>query len=317
MSQLRAIVVGLIGAWACSASAQAADPAWRLPALPSIDASVLRGSAYDGEPVAAPQRFQPNWPVYRNWQGFYAGGQVGRNWASADFSNATQSQISYILANTELQNEVSGWQTLPKSSTGGMTFGGFAGYNAQWAEAVTGVELNYHHVGLKLNAHDSIGPILVSGANLADGSTVQYSVAVASQAGVTIHDILTARARFAWAFDRWLPYAFFGGAAGSAETTSFTTLNVRKAITPPPTTDAFGNSIPQPQGPFNPVTLPRNPQSETRNLFAYGYTAGLGVDVAVTSNLFLRAEWEYVQFATIGDVKVNVNTVQAGVGIRF
>lgn len=314
MLQLKAIVLGLTGAFVLAASAQAADPAWR--SAPN-DYSVLRGSAYDGEPVAAPQRFLPNWPVYRGWQGFYVGGQIGRTWAGADFSNATQSQISYILANTELQSEVSRWQTLPKSSTGGISYGGFIGYNVQWDDAVTGVELNYHHQGLTLNAQDSIGPILVPGANMADGSTVEYSVAVSSRAAVTIHDIMTARARFAWAADRWLPYAFVGGAVGRAETLSSATLNVRKAITPPPTTDAFGNSIPQPQGPFNPVTLPRNPQSETRNLFAYGYTAGLGVDVSITSNLFLRAEWEYVQLATIGDARVNVNSVHAGLGVRF
>jgi opacity protein-like surface antigen len=311
MLRLKAVVLGFTGALAVTASAQAADPAWR------PDYSVLRGSTYDGEPAAAPPRFLPEWPVNRRWSGFYVGAQAGRSWSGADFSNATKSQISYILANTELQSEVSGWQTLPRSSTGDTTFGGFVGYNFQWADAITGVELNYQHLGTNLHVQDTVGPILVSGADGADGSHVQYRVSVTSSAGVTIHDILTGRARFGWAAGRFLPYVFVGGAIARAETSSTASLNVSKAITPPPVPDALGNLIPQPQGPFNPVTLPRNPQVETRNWAAFGYTAGVGMDVAITSNIFLRGEWEYVQFMNIGDVKVNVNSVHAGVGVRF
>jgi outer membrane immunogenic protein len=315
MLQLRAIVVGLTGAFVFAASAQAADPAWRAP--PPIDAPVLRGSAYEGEPAAAPPRFLPEWPVYRRWQGFYVGGQIGRSSVNADFSNASKGQISYILANTDLLDNVAGFQTLPKSSHGGTTFGGFIGYNAQWNDAVVGAELNYRHIGVGLTARDSIGPLLVPGGAQSDGSTITYSVAVSSGAAVTIHDLLTARARFAWAVDRWLPYAFVGAAAARAETSASTVLDVFKAVTPPPIVDAFGNSIPQPRGPFNPVTLPRNPQIETRSTVAYGYTAGLGLDVAVTSNVFLRAEWEYVQFLSINNIRVNMNSGQVGVGVKF
>jgi opacity protein-like surface antigen len=314
MLRLKAVVLGFTGALVFTAGAQAADAAWR-PA--PTDYSVLRGSTYDGEPTASPPRFLPEWPVNRRWSGFYVGGQIGRSWTGADFSNATKSQVSYILANTELQSEVSGWQTLPRSSAGDMNYGGFVGYNFQWTDAITGIELNYQHLGKKLHVQDSIGPILVAGADPGDGSSVQYSVAITSQAAVTIRDIMTARARFAWAAGRWLPYAFVGAAVGNLETASTTILNVTKAITPPPVPDALGNLVPQPQGPFNPVTLPRNPQSETRNWFAYGYTAGLGLDVAITSNLFLRAEWEYVQFMTVGNIRVNTSSVHTGIGIRF
>src|SRR5690349_10778128 len=110
MLRYKAVVLGFAGAFVATASAQAADKAW---GPPPIDYSVLRGSHYDGEPTAAPPRFLPEWPVNRRWQGFYFGGQMGRDWVGADFHNATRSQISYILANTELQNEVSGWTTLP------------------------------------------------------------------------------------------------------------------------------------------------------------------------------------------------------------
>ncbi len=44
---------------------------------------------------------------------------------------------------------------------------------------------------------------------------------------------------------------------------------------------------------------------------------GLGLDVGITSNVFLRAEWEYVQFPNVDDVRVYVNSVQAGLGYKF
>ena len=43
-------------------------------------------------------------------------------------------------------------------------------------------------------------------------------------------------------------------------------------------------------------------------MFAYGYTAGLGLDVIVLPNVFLRAEWEYVQFFPVQDIKIHLNT---------
>ena len=52
-------------------------------------------------------------------------------------------------------------------------------------------------------------------------------------------------------------------------------------------------------------------------MFAYGYTAGLGLDVLLLPNVFLRAEREYVQFFAVQDVKIHLNTSRVGVGIKF
>ena len=84
-------------------------------------------------------------PTYTRWDGYYAGGQFGQSYASADFSNGSKSQINFILANTELQPIVSTWTTLPKGTTGGQSFGGFFGYNVQWENVIMGGELNYNH----------------------------------------------------------------------------------------------------------------------------------------------------------------------------
>jgi opacity protein-like surface antigen len=131
-----------------------------------------------------------------------------------------------------------------------------------------------------------------------------------------MRDILTARARFGWTVDRFLPYAFAGAAVGNAEVSRFASVTGTKTVTPPPTVDAFGNVIPGTPV-TNPLSLPRNPQSESRGVIAYGYTAGLGIDIGITANMFLRAEWEYVQFFAINDVRVNVNSAHAGIGLKF
>src|SRR3569623_1125011 len=48
-----------------------------------------------------------------------------------------------------------------------------------------------------------------------------------------------------------------------------------------------------------------------------GFEVGLGVDVALMPNVFLRAEYEYVLFGPIGDIRSGISTARAGVGIRF
>ncbi len=44
---------------------------------------------------------------------------------------------------------------------------------------------------------------------------------------------------------------------------------------------------------------------------------GLGVEVSILPNMFLRAEWEYVQFAPIHDIQVNINSARVGLGLKF
>ena len=250
-------------------------------------------------------------PSSSRWDGFYVGAQGGKTFGTADFSNSTASMISYILANTELQPIVSDWKTLPKGSTGSQSFGGFIGYNYQWDDVVLGAELNYNHMSLGTGQQGSIGPILVPGANLPDGSTVLYSVTVTSAAAVTIHDIISARARAGWAFDRFMPYGFAGLAVGRADVTRFVTLagttkTTTSTATPPVIT-----------GPL-PLLLPRDPQSQSQGgVVAYGFTAGLGVEVAIFQNLFARAEWEFIEFPNINDFRVQANSARVGVGMKF
>jgi opacity protein-like surface antigen len=97
-------------------------------------------------------------------------------------------------------------------------------------------------------------------------------------------DYGTVRARAGYAFGQFLPYLYFGGAVGR--------VNYQ-------TVDA------------GTVTSSRD------NGYAGGFTTGLGIDVAILPNVFVRAEYEYVLFAPINGVRSSINTARAGVGIRF
>jgi outer membrane immunogenic protein len=282
-----------------------------------VDAGAALAADYSYEDAPLRGSYLPDAPVRRgfSWDGIYFGAQAGRTFTNANFGNASSSQLSYILANTELQSLVSDWVTLPNGSTGNTTFGGFAGYNVQWGEIVGSVELNYNRVHSSTSAADSLGPIVVPGANLPDGSTVQYAVTVASSASVAINDVFTARARAGWAYDRYLPYVFGGLAVARADVMRTTSVTGTKSVTTPAVT--VGNVIIPASTSTGTLLLPRSPQTESRSLVAYGFTAGLGVDIAVLDNMFIRAEWEYTGFANVDDVLVNLNSVRAGVGVRF
>lgn len=207
---------------------------------------------------------------------------------------------------------------MPKGSTGAAGFGGFIGYNYRWDDVVMGGELNYNHTSLKIGAADTIGPLLVPGANLPDGSTVYYTVQVASAASVAINDIMTARLRGAWTFDNFMPYGFIGFAVGRADVSRSTTLaGSTKTTTTPPTTGPGGIVIPGVPV-TGPLILPGDPQSQVQTgVFAYGFAAGLGVEVALMQNLFARAEWEFVEFPNISDIRVQVNSARVAVGLKF
>jgi outer membrane immunogenic protein len=249
-------------------------------------------------------------PSFTRWEGFYFGGQVGQTWGTADLGNADNSLVSYMLANTELQSIVTNFTTLPKSTTGGASYGAFIGYNWQWDDVVLGAELNYNHNSIGMSGKDTLGPILVPGASLPDGSTVLYSVVVTSAASVSIHDIVTARARAGWTFGRFMTYGFGGLAVGTADVSRFATLAGSTKTTTPPT-----NPPPPSTG---ILILPRDPQAQAQDgLIAYGFTVGLGLDVALIQNVFVRGEWEFIQFPNISDMRVAANSVRVAVGLKF
>ena len=267
-------------------------------ATPAAAQDMLRGSY-----VTTPQYYQ--------WDGFYGGGQIGFSNADVKFGNATQPLTDYILRNSVIQDNVSGWTTLPNGSTNGTSYGGFIGYNWQWDDVVVGVEANYNRLSLSKSAADSLGRRFIDNDGALPGYNYDYSVLVAGNSTVKLTDLATFRARAGWAVGSLLPYGFIGFAVARADITTSATVSATLDQVCDGTVDPCASN-------YNiPLNLPGPQTVSRRGVFAYGGTLGLGFDWALSQNLFVRGEWELVQLQDIEGVSLRINTARAAVGLKF
>jgi len=248
-----------------------------------IDTSFLRGSISGG-------------PV--RWDGVVMGSQLGYSAMNSNFGNSTSSQIAFILRNSTLENEAqpSSWTTLPAKTTNAKSFGFFLGYNTQWDDLVLGGDIGYNRmVNADTAATDSIDRIVTTSDN------VSHNVNIQASSSLKLIDYGTFRGRAGWAFGQFLPYAMIGGAVGRFNYSNTSTVtDVQTA--PGPVVSTFG-----------PVTQ----IDSQNNKFGYGFLYGLGMDVAITPNMFIRGEWEYISFAKVGGITATLNTGRVGLGVRF
>lgn len=234
------------------------------------------------------------------WDGINFGAHLGVGGMNTDFGSSNSQQVAYDLRNTTVLNEQhpETWTTLPVSNTNGRSYGGFLGYSTQWDDVILGVDVAYNYVsGFDQTASDSISRQF----STSDG--YQNQLTIDGQSRVKLKDYATFRGRAGYAFGQFMPYGFAGVAVGRFDYA--TTTRVRASGTD------VGGGGGAPYNTDNTYTDAKN------NAFSAGFTGGLGLDVAVTPNIFLRAEWEYIAFATINGIRNTFNTGRVGVGVRF
>jgi len=268
---------------------------------------------FDPGPLRGSNPFVPAAPVYTNWSGFYVGGQAGYNSAHFDFSK--MAPFNDLFANpftnfmlTSRISPVSRWAQFGSSDSNGANFGGFAGFNWQWDDVTVGLEANYSHLGLSGSSTAARSfptvpsPPGPSGVPLGDGNT--YNVNASATAALKIEDYTSFRARGGWSYGNFLPYVAFGLVVGRAEVTRSAT--------------AVGTPAPVPPPPGAPIPVPFSfAESIKTNQVAWGYSAAVGFDAMVWSCVFLRGEYEFVQFRSIADIETINHTVRVGVGYKF
>jgi len=251
-------------------------------------------------------------PSY-HWGGFYAGAQVGYSSSDVNFSSATAPDVAFILRNTTIEADegLSRWAVLPPTrSTGGPGVGGFVGYNVEWDDLVLGFEANYNRVWLTTSTSGSETRSFVDSNNLPTGHHYFYDATVSAQSMLQMTDIATFRARAGLEVNIFLPYAFGGFAVGRANysnsaTVQFTATDFPDTTLPP--------TAPLPTLAFGPVTQGHSHDST----FVYGAATGAGTDIALTSNIFLRGELEYIYFFPINGIHVTVASARVGAGVKF
>lgn len=277
------------------------------------DLDVLRGS----QPVGP--------PTYARWSGFYFGGQLGYGDVNADFSNATQGPLGFLLRNTLLEQDFtpSNWPILGKASDAAVSYGGFAGFNTQFQDLIVGIEANYTWTSATLSAPASpIGRTLsTSSATSITSGLLGYDPVLSASASLQLIDYASLRARAGWVAGDFLPYGFAGLVLGIGNYHRSVSAQYQEEISvPDPTT---GKTI--------PILFPCVASADVycSSIFSssyadgknpalmYGFSVGGGLDYALTQNLFLRGEFEFVQFAPIASIVVSVISAHAGVGLKF
>jgi outer membrane immunogenic protein len=251
--------------------------------------------------------FIPATPKYTRWAGFYFGGQAAQSSAGMDFSGATQQLITYLLRTTVLENtqHPSEWGVLGKSNPTGSSFGGFVGYNVQFSDVIVGLDVHYNS-----SSFNGVAPVTPITRAVAAGGN-NYLVTVDGAASMSITDYGAARFRAGWVVSNFLPYATLGVAVGRADITR--SANVSGVENPP-----AGYPV-TPCGPplNNCVPFSFSTAEGKKGAFLYGWSAGLGVDVLLMPNLFVRGEFEYTSFVEIQGIQAQIGTARVGAGLKF
>lgn len=242
-------------------------------------------------------------PSYNNWSGFYFGGQGAYASGGANFAQATGPLISYLLRNTTVEQDynISGWQVLGKSDSSTTGFGGFVGYNSQWSDVVLGLEANYTNLQWSASSSDVL-------ARRMDSGSTTYNVSVTGTSSISLKDYASLRARAGYVMGNFMPYGFVGFVVGRADITKTATVAETE----------YSDSTGLLTGCLGTYPACSLTQSDNRSdQFIYGYSAGVGLDMAVTQNIFLRGEYEYIQFAGLGGLDLYLNNLRVGGGFRF
>jgi len=260
------------------------------PALAAdYDLPILRGSAQPPAPVLS---VGP--ATFTRWSGFYFGGDVSLGSATSDFSTTTRPLVQNSLQFTtvESSDHPSDFQVLGRGSSVTAGGGAFLGYNTQWQDLVLGVEATYTHTNLNTTASSVPGGVT---RLFSDGNTV----AVGASGNLDLTDYGTARGRAGYVVGNLLPYGFIGMAVGRASYS----VNTATLVQQPSNngTETF----------FLPNSTGQN------NALLWGYTVGAGLDWALTPNILVRGEFEFVQFAPISSIAVSVATGRVGAGFKF
>jgi outer membrane immunogenic protein len=273
------------------------------------DLPILRGSLPGGLSTAT-----------RNWDGWYAGGQVDYSSANMDFSQSVVGLTNSIFRNSVLQVPTSQFSLLNKANVQGTGFGAFVGRNYQWDDLVFGFEANYNYMtSFAGSSSASLGPLQIvnpTGQVSPPGVTTTYAVKLTGTATAQIKDAVTFRGRAGWATGNFLGYVFGGLAVGRMDVSRTVTSDVtrRDDIT---TTSALGVTTTV-IGPTLPVPSVSQTRSQERtNNFVAGWAGGLGMEYLLWDNVFMRGEWEYVKFLSVMNTPIALNSVRAGLGYKF
>ena len=279
-----------------------------------LDYGTLRGPDYEPELQTI------------DWSGVYLGAHGGSTSAAFNFQNVFQPIVANALraSTTETQLNASSLLAPYPVRKAGASYGAFAGYNAQFDETVLGLEFDYTRFDLSGAATDTI-------ARFNTGSDGYYNaVYLKGESSTKVADYGTIRARAGYALGSFLPFITGGFAIGRAEVADHVAIQAygydkatyekNQAITDgskPAYVNRYGYQTFDPNAPGNGTPLAPVTYGKTSIKTVAGVALGAGLEYAITSNIILRGEYQYVLFNDFDGHKVNLNTVRGGAAVKF
>jgi opacity protein-like surface antigen len=258
-------------------------------------ADYLRG-AYGGhqgvEPIGAPQSNGVD------WSGVYAGVHGGLSSAQTDSSGFRNALAQNALPNSLITDLLASTINFRQTNKARSSFGAFAGVNYLWDDVVLGVEVDYTRANISGN--QTVGPYSLRRMETLN----EWVVNSTSTARSKITDWATLRGRVGWAAGYFMPYLTAGVAFGNIDGRATTTG----------TWQQYDASLPG-----RPLVASGNFSGNIgRQGISYGGVLGAGVDMAFFSSVFIRAEWQHIQFASGGNrPEISINTARVAGGVKF
>ncbi|MDB5645402.1 outer membrane protein [Methylobacterium sp.] len=306
---MRTVTLALLAGFTLGAIApvQAAD----------LDYGVLRGPDYE-----------PEVPVI-DWNGIYFGGHGGYTSASAGFKNAYKPLLSDAFRLSIAESELNASSLLASrgGSAEGASYGAYVGYNYQFEDTVVGIEADYTRFDQTMSTRDSIARFRT------DSLGYLHTVSLDGMASARVEDYGTIRARGGYVMGNFMPYLTGGLAIGRVQ--SDQTVAIRdygydvaayrsnQALTTGNpiavknfgyTANGFDPNIPEAGRPAT------NTVRSTKTKTMGGFTLGGGLEFAVTQNILLRGEYQYVMlndFQQSAGNRISISTVRAGAAVKF
>ncbi len=222
-------------------------------------AAFLALTAWSPALAAGPASSKPS--AAYDWSGIYVGGQIGGGWQSTAFQDPSGMMV--VTNCCDLIGSLAAGDAASNASGSGFLGGAQAGWNYQIGRLVIGGDFDFAGTDLKANSTGIIPGAASAAANVTEKFSVRTDWTATATTTVGI------------ARDRWLFYS----KAGAAWAHDNYSLNV--------------SGVNQGFGPAGSFAFASN-ASDTR----IGWTAGAGIQMALTDDWSVKLEYDYLNFGT-------------------
>jgi outer membrane immunogenic protein len=250
-----------------------------------------------------------------DWNGFYLGGQVGYSQATNSGSESTNNPyLSLLGRGTAFANSVRQPIEIPNgqgNQSNRVSLGVFAGYNIAYEDIVIGFETDYSRGRLDGRRYGS-GNII--GTSTTGSNTRVYSALATTERQYKLSDMGTIRGRVGYVWDNMMPYATVGiaWARASGSGNAFIDSNTIAFDEYNSQGDLVRAGVADP-GYVSPNEYP----ARQRAKFHFGYALGAGLDFALSSNIFVRAEVMHTRFTDVGGFGIQINQAKVAAGVKY